>query len=153
MIVQAVGLIVMLSVQSCHNGQRICRTPGEVFNVVSNMSGFTQNSVAASDYGFPKTLDEGTIIVNPNCSSMDYICKILEPIYKYCMYDNSEAGRYYERLYTLEDDNGCHELLYVCGGGGSGDMVMILFREVDDSAYDELKEQIYNKIKKNDTGI
>ncbi len=102
----------------------------EAFDKVSAIDRFEMEEYESNRYGFPKSFGEAKVCIHPNSSCRKKVMGILSRIPKERLAFEVTVDEQIDRFYVASDslnDN----LLFAHIGQGSGDVVLILFSNVD----------------------
>lgn len=114
----------------------------DVFNKVAQIERFETLPVNDRVFGFPENLGIGTMAVHPNASPREEIIELLNRLPKETLvYDETDERGQFDRMFF---ENGT-TLLYVHVSTSTGDTVLIIFRDCNESVVtsfiEELNEQ------------
>lgn len=114
----------------------------DVFNKVAQIERFEMLPVNDGVFGFPENIGNGTMAVHPNASPREEIIGLLNKLPKETLvYDETDERGRFDRIYF---ENGT-TLLYVHVSISTGDTVLIIFRDCNESVVvsfiEELNEQ------------
>lgn len=114
----------------------------DIFDMVSKIERFETIPFNGGDFGFPEDLGTGLFAIHPNASPRDEIERLLNQLpRKSLVYDETDDNGRFDRFYIENETS----LLYVHVGAGTGDTVVILFKDCDSDKMAAFIENLRNK--------
>lgn len=111
----------------------------DVFNKVAQIERFETLPINDRVFGFPENLGTGTMAVHPNASPRAEIIELLNRLPKETLvYDETDERGQFDRLFF---ENGS-TLLYVHVSTSTGDTILIIFRDCNESVVSSFIEEL-----------
>ena len=120
-------------------------TLDEVFGKVSKIERFEVLDFPGGDMGFPDNLGKGTMAIHPIASSREEIISLLNRLPdELLVYDNTDEKGRFDRIFV---ENGTSRM-FVHVGSGTGDTVVILFKDGDKDKICDFVKQTKSRIER-----
>lgn len=125
-------------------------TLDDVFGKVSKIERVEVLNFPGGDMGFPDNIGKGIMAIHPNASPREEIISLLNQLpSETLVYDNTDEKGRFDRIFV---ENGT-SMMYVHVGSGTGDTVVILFKDGNNDSISDFVNKINQDLKESNNSF